>query len=85
MTQRAGLFGSRPPQPSTEAHIDLSRALDHLSPEQRAAIVLHYYQDMSVEETARALKTPVDTMKSRLKAALRRLRELTGAEEDSHE
>jgi DNA-directed RNA polymerase specialized sigma24 family protein len=34
-----------------------------------------------VEETARALKVPVDTMKSRLKTALRRLRELTGSEE----
>jgi RNA polymerase sigma-70 factor (ECF subfamily) len=85
LTQRAGLFGNRPAQPSREAHIDLSRALDRLSPEQRAAIVLHYYQDMSVEDTAQALKTPVDTMKSRLKAALRRLRELTGAEEDSNE
>jgi RNA polymerase sigma-70 factor (ECF subfamily) len=52
-----------------------------LTVEQRAAVALHYYQDLSVEETARILKVPTDTMKSRLKTALRRLRELTGSEE----
>ncbi len=77
-------FGRAAPEPktvSTEERIDLSRALDHLSPEQRAVTVLHYYQDQSVEELAGALGIPVDTAKSRLKAALRRLRSLTGAEE----
>ena len=61
--------------------MDLAKALDRLTAEQRAAVALHYYQDLSVEETARMLRVPVDTMKSRLKTALRRLRELTGAEE----
>ena len=61
--------------------MDLAHALDQLTVEQRAAVALHYYQDLSVEDTARALKVPVDTMKSRLKTALRRLRELTGSEE----
>lgn len=77
-------FGRRDPEPktvSTEERIDLSRALDLLSTEQRAVIVLHYYQDQSVEDLAGALGIPVDTAKSRLKAALRRLRSLTGAEE----
>jgi RNA polymerase sigma-70 factor (ECF subfamily) len=62
--------------------MDLARALDQLKPEQRAAVVLHYYQDLSVEEAAKALGIPVDTMKSRLKTALRRLRQLTGTEEE---
>ena len=66
---------------SSEARLDLAHALDQLHPDQRAAVALHYYQDLSVEETARALKVPVDTMKSRLKTALRRLRQLTGSEE----
>src|SRR5213594_1976216 len=66
-----------------EARLDLAQALDQLSAEQRAAVALHYYQDLSVEETAKALKVPVDTMKSRLKTALRRLRDLTGSEEIS--
>ncbi|TMF52757.1 MAG: hypothetical protein E6I24_00300, partial [Chloroflexi bacterium] len=56
---------------------------DQLSAEQRAAVALHYYQDLSVEDTAKALRIPVDTMKSRLKTALRRLRDLTGSEEIS--
>ena len=58
-----------------------SPELDQLTADQRAAVALRYYQDLSVEETARVLKIPVDTAKSRLKTALRRLRELTGSEE----
>ena len=65
----------------SEARLDLVRALDQLTIEQRAAVALHYYQDLSVEETAKALRIPVDTLKSRLKTALKRLRELTGYEE----
>ena len=81
LTERFGRLGGGKPEVSTEARLDLAHALDQLTPEQRAAVALHYYQDLSVEETARALKVPVDTMKSRLKTALRRLRELTGSEE----
>jgi len=66
---------------SPEERLDLGQALDELSAEQRTAVVLHYYQDLSVEDAARALGVPVDTMKSRLKVALRRLRVLTGSEE----
>jgi RNA polymerase sigma-70 factor (ECF subfamily) len=66
---------------SPEARLDLSRALDRLKVEERAVVVLHYYEDMGVEETALTLGIPVDTAKSRLKTALRRLRELTGSEE----
>jgi RNA polymerase sigma-70 factor (ECF subfamily) len=83
LTERFGRFGSAKHEVSTEARLDLTHALDQLTPEQRAAVALHYYQDLSVEETARVLKVPVDTMKSRLKTALRRLRELTGDEEAS--
>jgi RNA polymerase sigma factor (sigma-70 family) len=65
----------------SEDRLDLARALDQLSPELRAAVVLHYYHDLSVEQTAAALGVPIDTLKSRLKTALRQLRQLTGAEE----
>jgi RNA polymerase sigma-70 factor, ECF subfamily len=81
LTERFGRLGGGKPEVSSEARLDLTQALDKLTAEQRAAVALHYYQDLSVEETARALKVPVDTMKSRLKTALRRLRELTGGEE----
>jgi RNA polymerase sigma-70 factor (ECF subfamily) len=82
LTERFGRFGGGKREVSSEARIDLARALDQLKPEQRAAVVLHYYQDLSVEDAAKALGIPVDTMKSRLKTALRRLRELTGTEEE---
>jgi RNA polymerase sigma-70 factor (ECF subfamily) len=81
LSERFGRLGGGKPEVSSEARLDLAQALDKLTTEQRAAVALHYYQDLSVEETARALKVPVDTMKSRLKTALRRLRELTGGEE----
>ena len=84
LAQRFGRQPERPHGPSTETRLDLARALAEITPEQRAVVVLHYYQDLSVEETARTLRLPVDTVKSRLKVALRRLRELTGAEEETH-
>jgi len=83
LTERFGRLGGGKREVSSEAHLDLAHALDQLSAEQRAAIALHYYQDLSVEDTAKALRVPVDTMKSRLKTALRRLRDLTGSEEIS--
>jgi RNA polymerase sigma-70 factor (ECF subfamily) len=81
LTERFGRLGGSKPEVSSEAHLDLAHGLDQLSADQRAALALHYYQDLSVEETARMLKVPVDTIKSRLKTALRRLRELTGSQE----
>jgi RNA polymerase sigma-70 factor (ECF subfamily) len=81
LTERIGSLGGGKRVVSSEARLDLTHAVDQLTVEQRAAVALHYYQDLSVEETARILKVPTDTMKSRLKTALRRLRELTGSEE----
>jgi RNA polymerase sigma-70 factor (ECF subfamily) len=66
---------------SSDERIDLARALTRLPVRQRAAVVLHYYHDLTVEATARALGVPSDTAKSWLKAALQRLRRLTGLEE----
>lgn len=81
LTERIGRLGGSKREVSSEARLDLTQALDHLTAEQRAAIALHYYQDLSVEDAARVLNVPIDTLKSRLKTALRRLRELTGSEE----
>lgn len=83
LAERFGRLGGSKLPVSSEAKLDLAQALDRLTAEQRAAIALRYYQDLSVEETARALQVPVDTVKSRLKTGLRRLRELTGSEEVS--
>lgn len=83
LTERFGRLSGGKHEVSTEQRLDLAHALDELTAEQRAAVALHYYQDLSVEDAARALRVPVDTLKSRLKTALRRLRELTGSEEIS--
>lgn len=80
----AGRFAVWTAPPPAEARVDLAAALDRLDPGQRAALVLHYYQDLTVEETAAALGISADAVKSRLKVALRRLRAMTGlAEEDA--
>jgi RNA polymerase sigma factor (sigma-70 family) len=51
----------------------LHRAVLELSVKLRAVVVLRYYMDWSVEETAKALGVPRGTVKSRLHRALRRL------------
>ena len=52
----------------------LDRALGRLDPDLRAIVVLHYYLDLSLPETAEALGLPVGTIKSRLHRALTALR-----------
>jgi len=49
-------------------------ALRRLPMQQRAAIVLRYYNDLSQEEIARVLDCPVGTVKSQLSRGLARLR-----------
>jgi RNA polymerase sigma-70 factor, ECF subfamily len=83
LAERIGRAPASASGPRSEERLDLARALDRLVPELRAAVVLHYYHDLSVDQTAAALGVPVDTLKSRLKAALRQLRRLTGTEEEA--
>ena len=54
---------------------DLTRALDTLNPDQRAALFLYYQLDLPQEEVARILGIGVGTVKSRLHRAVLRLRE----------
>jgi RNA polymerase sigma-70 factor (ECF subfamily) len=56
----------------------LREALGRLSPEHRAVVALHLYAGYSVEETARVLQIPFDTVRSRLRAARDRLRRELG-------
>ena len=53
---------------------ELERGFRRLDPESRAAIVLHYYLDLPVPETAAALGVPLGTAKSRLHRAVAQLR-----------
>ncbi|GAA1920987.1 SigE family RNA polymerase sigma factor [Streptantibioticus ferralitis] len=62
----------------TEQHADramLLGALAVLAPKQRQVVVLRHWEQMSTEETARALGMSTGTVKSTLHRALARLRE----------
>jgi RNA polymerase sigma-70 factor (ECF subfamily) len=52
----------------------LERAFRRLSVEHRAVVVLHYYQDLSIDEIADTLGVPAGTVKSRVHHAMRGLR-----------
>jgi RNA polymerase sigma-70 factor (ECF subfamily) len=56
----------------------LREALDRLRPEQRDALDLAYFGDLTYEETAQALAVPVGTLKSRIRVGLRALRVMLG-------
>lgn len=61
-----------------EGHLDrvrLQRALKRLSPEEREAIEVLYYQGHSHLEAARLLGIPLGTLKTRARRALLRLKE----------
>jgi RNA polymerase sigma-70 factor (ECF subfamily) len=49
---------------------ELERALGRLNPDQRTAVVLHYYLGLSHPEIAEATSQPIGTVKSRLSRAL---------------
>lgn len=60
----------------------VERMLSAVDPDQRAVVVLHFYLDLTLPETAAALGVPVGTAKSRLNRALDRLRITVAAEND---
>jgi len=71
-----------PPAPGSdvEAALDLRAALARLPVRQRATVVLRYYCDLPVAETARALSCSEGTVKSQTARAMDALRELLSAE-----
>jgi RNA polymerase sigma-70 factor (sigma-E family) len=78
----------RPPTASEEpglavAHlVDLRRALQALSVEHRAVVVLRYFADLSEKDTAEVLQLSTGTVKSRTARALKALRPLMGGTDD---
>jgi RNA polymerase sigma-70 factor (sigma-E family) len=66
------------PTPDATADVDrrlaLIRALEELPPQQRAAVVLRYFEDLSLGQTAAALGCSVGTAKSQTSRALAKLR-----------
>jgi RNA polymerase sigma-70 factor, ECF subfamily len=60
---------------------ELRRAVHSLSAEHRMVIALRFYLDLSLEDVAATLGTPVGTVKSRLHRAVQALRAALGEEE----
>ncbi|MDR6852969.1 RNA polymerase sigma-70 factor (ECF subfamily) [Sphingomonas sp. BE123] len=66
-----------PAPPGPDASVeqsDLRRAVAALPPGHRAAVALHYFEGLSIAETAVALGIPAGTVKTRLMHARARLR-----------
>lgn len=62
------------PEQSVEAVLDLRDALKNLPPRQRATVVLRYYDQLSVQETADVLGCSTGNVKSQTARALASLR-----------
>ncbi|MEU0393606.1 SigE family RNA polymerase sigma factor [Streptomyces sp. NPDC006208] len=66
-----------------ELRVALLSALGRLPPKDRAVLVLRYWEDQSVEQTAAELGLRAGTVRNRSMSALARLRELLGDERES--
>ena len=56
----------------------LERALSSLRPEQRDVVVLAYFRGLTHTEIAKQLEQPLGTVKTRMRLALRKMREVLG-------
>ncbi|MBV8303352.1 MAG: SigE family RNA polymerase sigma factor [Acidimicrobiia bacterium] len=70
-------YGSGPEDQVVHRQV-LWGALRSIAPKQRAAVVLHYYEALPVDEVAAVMGTSVGTAKSHLSRGRGRLRELLG-------
>jgi RNA polymerase sigma-70 factor (ECF subfamily) len=71
--------GAAPPawtSPRNDEALAVRRALDRLSRDQRVALELAYYEGLSHSEIAARLDEPLGTVKTRIRTAMMRLREV---------
>jgi len=66
--------GAPSPTDAVDRHQDLSKALGRLSPEERAAVFLRFYEDMNSREVGEALGITATAARSRIHRALQRMR-----------
>lgn len=67
------------PYPEADTHMALIRAIGRLPQKYRAAVLLYYYQDMTLTEIAQVLEVAPSTVKRRLDSAHKALqRKLEG-------
>jgi len=67
-----------PPADPGDRRLVLEQALVALRPDERRALEMTYFSGLTYEEAAAALEVPLGTLKSRISAGLRRLRETLG-------
>jgi RNA polymerase sigma-70 factor, ECF subfamily len=72
--ERSVAGGSAGPEAAVVRGTDLRRALLRLPADQRAAVLLHFYLDLPLEEVAVSLGISVAGAKSRINRAFKRLR-----------
>lgn len=77
----AGERATLPVADHVAAQVDLWRALRNLTPRQRTAIVLRYFEDLPVAEVARLMDCGEQSVKTHTARGLVRLRALLGADE----
>lgn len=58
--------------------VDLKRALDSLPQQDKAVVILRFFEDMKLEEIADILDENISTVKSRLYRSMRKLRGVLG-------
>lgn len=68
--------------PEERDYARLHEEIDRLPEKLRIAVILFYFQDMDVVQTANVLNIPVGTVKSRLNKARKRLKEVLMDEAD---
>lgn len=83
--QRLELVEVALPTPDTALHVAVRDAVAALPEPQRRALVLRYYADLSVRDTAVVMSCPVNTVKTHTRRALEALRHagLVAAPDDS--
>jgi RNA polymerase sigma-70 factor (ECF subfamily) len=63
---------------SGDRRLVLEQALIKLRPDERRALEMTYFSGLTYEEAAATLEVPLGTLKSRIAAGLRRLRDTLG-------
>lgn len=70
------------PRGDPAERLDLYDAIERLEPREQAIIRLRFFEDMKLEEIAQATGANLNTVKSRLYKAIRKLKDMTGEEID---
>lgn len=65
--------------------IDLKRAIDGLEAQDKAIVILRFFEDMKLEEIAELLDENINTVKSRLYRSLKKLRTVLGDKQETEQ